>query len=181
MKIIKLVVLVIVITGLYAPAAFAEFTVSAEVTRSAVFKAEMKTVADYFRNVKVFEKNFPGVISVQELGGGESKWVYEVDAPLSSPVRMPFILKEVVSTDDYIVFETKKSEPDYFRSSARIITLGENETRLSITIKIKMVRESGSDVHFMAPLLGEKFISKEMKKDITEALETFLSKCKKEI
>ena len=159
----------------------AEFTVSAEVTSGTVFKVNISRATEYFKDISVFQRNFPGIISVKKLGDKESEWVYEIDAPLASPVRMPFILVETISAYDYMVFESKSKTPDFFRCSARMVSLGEEETRISITIKIKMVRESGSDVHFMAPILGEKFISKEMKKDLTKALSTFLAKCKKEI
>lgn len=159
----------------------ADFTVSADVTNGAVFKANIGRVTEYFKDISVFQRNFPGIISVKKLGDKESEWIYEIDAPLASPVRMPFILVETISSEDYMVFESKSKTPDFFRCSTRMVQLGEEETRISITIKLKMVRESGSDVHFMAPILGEKFISKEMKKDLASALSTFLSKCRKEI
>ena len=159
----------------------AEFTVSADVTNGAVFNVNISRASEYFKDINVYQRNFPGIISVKKLGGNESEWVYEIDAPLSSPVRMSFVLVETISSEDYSVFESKSKTPDYFKCSARMVSLGKEETRISITIKIKMVRENGSDVHFMAPILGEKFISKEMKKDLTKALSTFLTKCKKEV
>lgn len=176
----KLLFALILTTFILLNTAKAEFTVSAEVTNGAVFKTTMANLSEYFKNIKIYERFFPGIISVKDLGNKESEWVYEIDAPLASPVRMPFILVEKVSSEDYIVFETKNKTPDFFRCTARLVSMGENETRISISIKIKMVRDSGGDVHFMAPLLGEKFISKEMKKDLSEALSTFLSKCKKD-
>lgn len=177
----KLIVSILFIVFTFINISRAEFTVSADVTSGTVFKVNISRVTEYFKDISVFQRNFPGIISVKKLGDKESEWVYEIDAPLASPVRMPFILVETVSSDDFMVFESKTKTPDYFKCSARMVSLGEEETRISISIKIKMVRESGSDVHFMAPILGEKFISKEMKKDLTKALSTFLSKCKKEI
>jgi hypothetical protein len=177
----KLIVSILFIVFTFVNISRADFTVSADVTNGAVFKANISRVTEYFKDISVFQRNFPGIISVKKLGDKESEWVYEIDAPLASPVRMPFILVETISADDYMVFESKTKTPDFFRCSTRMVQLGEEETRISITIKLKMVRESGSDVHFMAPILGEKFISKEMKKDLANALSTFLSKCRKEI
>jgi len=177
----KLILSILFIVFSFINLSRAEFTVSAEVTDGAVFKVNISRVTEYFKDISVFQRNFPGIISVKKLGDKESEWVYEIDAPLASPVRMPFILVETISTNDFLVFESKTKTPDYFRCSSRMVSLGDEETRIDITIKIKMVRESGSDVHFMAPILGEKFISREMKKDLAEALSTFLSKCKKEI
>lgn len=177
----KLIISILFMVFTFVNISRAEFTVSADVTNGTVFKVNISRATEYFKDIKVFQRNFPGIISVKKLGDKESEWVYEIDAPLASPVRMPFILVETISSDDYMAFESKTKTPDYFKCSARMVSLGEEETRISITIKIKMVRESGGDVHFMAPILGEKFISKEMKKDLTKALSTFLSKCKKEI
>ncbi len=176
----KIYIALILSVFMYISNAKADFTVSAEVTNGAVFKTSLSKLSEYFKNIKIYEKYFPGIISVKDFGNKESEWVYEVDAPLSSPVKMAFTLSEKVSSEDYIVYETKNSTSDYFRCTARLVSMGENETRISISIKIKMVRESASDVHFMAPILGEKFISKEMKKDLSEALSTFLSRCKKD-
>jgi hypothetical protein len=178
---LKLIVSILFIVFSFIKISRAEFTVSADVTDGTVFKVNISRVTEYFKDISVFERNFPGIVSVKKLGDKESEWVYEIDAPLTSPVRMPFILVETISTDEYKVFESKTKTPDYFRCSARMVSLGEEETRIVISIKIKMVRESGSEVHFMAPILGEKFISREMKKDLAKALSTFLSKCKKEI
>jgi len=177
----KLIITILFMVFTFVNISRAEFTVSADVTSGTVLKVNITRATEYFKDIYVFQRNFPGIISVKKLGYKQSEWVYEIDAPLASPVRMPFILEETISSDDYMVFESKSKTPDYFRCSARMVSLGDEETRISITIKIKMVRESGGDVHFMAPILGEKFISKEMKKDLTKALSAFLSKCKKEI
>jgi hypothetical protein len=177
----KLIVPLLFIIFAFINISRAEFTVSAEVTDGTVFKVSISRLTEYFKDISVFQRNFPGIVSVKKLSGRESEWVYEIDAPLASPVRMPFILIETISTNEYFVFESKTKAPDYFSCTTRMVSLSNEETRIDITIKIKMIRESGSDVHFMAPILGEKFISKEMKKDLTEALSEFLSKCKKEI
>lgn len=177
----RILIAFVVSTFVIINTAKADFTVSAEVTQGAVFKTSLTKLSEYFKNIKIYEKYFPGIISVRDFGNKESEWVYEIDAPLSSAVRMPFTLVEKIASEDYIVYETKNSTKDFFRCTARLVSMGENETRISISIKIKMVRDNASDVHFMAPILGEKFISKEMKKDLSEALATFLSKCKKDL
>lgn len=177
----KLAIISIFLIILSVTSVKADFTVSAEVTRSALFNKNISTVSEYFKDISIYQRNFPGIISVSRQNSKESVWTYEVDAPMAEPVRLPFTLVEKSASEDYIIFETKKNSKDYFRCTARLVSLGENETRISITIKIKMVRDSGSDVHFMAPILGEKFISKEMRKDIEDSLAEFLAKCKKEL
>lgn len=157
------------------------FTVSANVKKSIVFDLEINKVSEYMKDISVFKKNFPGIISVKKTGEKESEWTYEVDAPLSSPMRMTFLLVEKSNSENDIVYESKNPKPDYFRCNAVLKEAVNNTTKMSVSIKISMSRESGNDVHFLAPILGEKFISKQMKKQISENLGIFLNNCKREL
>lgn len=179
----KLILLLSVIILFVNFKAFADdgFTVSASVQKSIVFNSKIDKVSSYMKDLNIYKRNFPGIVSVNKLGGIESQWTYEVDAPLSSPMRMSFILVEKSATDYDVVFESKNPIPDYFKCSASLKEIADNKTKMVISIKISMTRESGSDVHFLAPILGEKFISKEMKKQITENLGIFLENCNREI
>ena len=157
------------------------FPVSASVKKSMVFDVKINKVSEFMKDISVFKKNFPGIISVDKKGEKESEWTYEVDAPLSSPMRMTFLLVERSNSENDIVYESKNPKPDYFRCNAVLKEAVNNTTKMSVSIKISMSRESGSDVHFLAPILGEKFISKQMKKQISENLGVFLNNCKIEL
>jgi hypothetical protein len=77
--------------------------------------------------------------------------------------------------------ESKDTLPDYLYCKADFDSLGENSTRVSINFKIKMTRENASDVHFLAGLLGEGFISSRMEEKLNSDLETFIERATKDM
>ena len=157
------------------------FKVSASVKKSITFSSNIDRVSAYMKNLDVYKKNFPGIVNVKKLEDRQSEWTYEIDAPLSSPMQMSFVLVEKSFSDYFIIYESKNSATDYFRCAAVLEPASENSTVITISISIRMKRESGSDVHFLAPVLGEKFISKEMRKQIEKNLTSFLDNCRREL
>lgn len=152
------------------------FTISAEVEKSSVVDLPKVFVREYIKELSIFPKYFPDIVSVKTLNNTESEWVYAVDAPLASTYYLTFILVEKESTPGVMLLESKVPEPDYLFCRAVFDSLGENSTKVSITFKIKMTRENASDVHFMAGLLGENFISSQMKDKLDGDLETFIER-----
>jgi hypothetical protein len=157
------------------------FTISAEVEKSSVVDMPKIFVRDYIKDLNIFPKYFPDIVSVKTLDNAESEWVYAVDAPLAPTYYLKFILVEKESTPDVMLLESKVPEPDYLFCKAVFDSLGENSTRVSIKFKIKMTRENASDVHFMAGLLGENFISARMKDKLDGDLESFIERAIKDM
>lgn len=177
----KIILFILFILSLNIAKADDDFKVSASVRKSITFSTNIDRVSTYMKNLDVYKKNFPGIVNVKKLGEKQSEWTYEIDAPLSSPMQMSFILVEKSFSDYFIIYESKNSATDYFRCAAVLEQASESSTVMTISITIRMKRESGSDVHFLAPVLGEKFISKEMRKQIEKNLSAFLNNCKKEL
>ena len=50
---------------------------------------------------------------------------------------------------------------------------GDQTTELAMTLRVRLVRENGTAIHLLAPLLGEEFLSEQMERDITAMLGTF--------
>ncbi len=157
------------------------FTISAEVEKSSVVDLPKDFVREYIKELNIFPKYFPDIVSVKTLNDKESEWVYAVDAPLASTYYLTFILVEKESTPSVMFLESKDLEPDYLFCKAVFDSLGESSTNVSIVFKIKMTRENASDVHFMAGLLGEGFISSQMQNKLDGDLETFIDRATKDM
>ncbi len=157
------------------------FTVSASVSKSRTFNYNAKDVMSLIEDLTVFSRHFPNMISVTSLGNEKSEWVYEIDPPMASSFNVSFILYKKSPDDEQVVFESSKNDDNYFYCKAKFIPAGDERTVLSLYFKIRLTRESGSDIHFMAPLLGEKYISDKMKKDLSEDTDTFLNRIKGEL
>jgi len=173
MKIIK-VILFLSLINLLTNAAFANFTISAEVEQSASFNINQKTVHDYFLNLNIYPKYFPDMVSVTDDGNNKSEWTYKVDYPLSPTWDITFDEKENDSPNSQLVFESDKNNNNYLYCRAVFKNISETQTGVDITIKVTLTREKASDIHFLAGIMGEKLISEKMKSKLEDDLQTFI-------
>jgi hypothetical protein len=133
------------------------------------------------RDLSIYPKFFPDIISVTKLNDTESEWIYRVEAPLAAPYNLSFILEDKSPAGDTLLFESKDRIKDYLYCSAVLTQSSEKKTTVSFIFKISMTREKASDVHILAGILGEKFLSEQMKSKLESDLETFISKASKDM
>jgi uncharacterized membrane protein len=157
------------------------FTVSAEVEKSSVVNLSKEKVREYISDLSIFPKFFPDIISVKVLDDSTSEWTYRVDAPLASPFDLTFILVDRSPSQDLMILESQDSIPDYLSCKGTFTSVSESRTSVTLDFKITMTRENASDIHFLAGLLGEGFISDRMKDKLDDDLETFISKATKDM
>jgi uncharacterized membrane protein len=157
------------------------FTISAVVERSAVVNLDKEFISAYIKNLEIYPKFFPNVLSVNKLGDKRSQWLYTVEAPLASPYNLTFELEDKSNSNDTLLFESEKGAKDYLYCNAILSNLTEKKTRINFVFKIIMTREKASDIHFLAGVLGEKFLSDKMKEKLESDLETFISKATKDM
>lgn len=166
---------------LYPKASCITFTISAEVERAAVIHLEKDFISVYINNLDIYPKFFPNIVSVKKLSETDSEWLYRVEAPLASPYELTFLLEDKSSSADTLLFESKDKAKDYLFCNAVLTSAGEKKTKVDFVFKISMTREKASDVHFLAGILGEKFLSERMKEKLEGDLETFISKATKDM
>jgi hypothetical protein len=151
-----------------------DFTVSAEVEKSAQVDLPRTFVRNYINDLGIYPRYFPDILSVTKNNDTESVWVYTVDAPLAPTLYFTFTLEQKTSTLDSMVLESKTPKPDYLYCQAVFDSLGESSTSVTLTFKLSMTREKASEIHFMAGILGENFISARMKDKLEGDMETFI-------
>lgn len=156
------------------------FTLSAEVERSLTVNIEKSFVSEYIQNLEIYPKFFPNIVSVKEINKSESEWIYKVEAPLAPSYYLNFILQNK-SSGDSLLFESIDKERDYLYCSVVLLEISEAKTFVSYVFKIRMTRENASDIHFLAGLLGEKFLSERMREKLEVDLGTFISRATKDM
>jgi len=178
-KVFTVFIIIISITNLRA--SDASFTISAEVTRNAIIKLDLDYVSSFIKNLEIYPKFFPNIISVKQLDDKQSEWIYKVVAPLASPYNVTFVLEDKSSSVDTLLFESIDKVKDYLYCRAVLTSIAENKTKIDFLFKISMTRERASDVHILAGILGEKFLSDKMKDRLEGDLEEFVSKSTKDM
>jgi hypothetical protein len=157
------------------------FSISAEVTRYATINLEEGFISSYINNLDIYPKFFPNIISVKQLSENESEWIYRVEAPLASPYNVIFVLQNKSTSPDTLLFESKESSNDYLFCNAVLTKINDSKTKVNFLFKISMTREKASDIHILAGILGEKFLSEKMKERLEGDLEEFISKATKDM
>jgi len=157
------------------------FTISAEVSRNATVNLEAGFISAYIKNLDIYPKFFPNITSVKELNDTESEWTYRVEAPLASPYNVVFVLLNKSPSADTLFFESKEKTNDYLYCRAVLSKISDTKTKVNFVFKISMTREKASDIHILAGLLGEKFLSEKMKERLESDLEEFISKSTKDM
>ncbi|HEY3252261.1 MAG TPA: hypothetical protein VGK25_14220 [Ignavibacteria bacterium] len=157
------------------------FTISAEVSRNATVNLELSFISAYIRNLDIYPKFFPNIVSVKALNETDSEWIYRIEAPLASPYNVAFILENKSSSADTLLFESKEKTNDYLYCNAVLSQISDTRTKVNFQFKISMTREKASDIHIFAGILGEKFLSKKMKERLENDLEEFISKATKDM
>lgn len=181
MKIFTKVLFLLLICCALTKAETASFTLQAEVERTASIHLDKEFIAAYIKDLSIYPKFFPNIVSVTKLNDIESEWTYRVEAPLAAPYNLAFILEDKGQSADSLLFESKDKTMDYLYCSAVLTETVEKKTKISFVFKISMTREKASDVHVLAGILGEKFLSEQMKSKLEGDLETFISKATKDM
>lgn len=181
MKILlQITALLFVLNICTAKAETVSFTMSAEVERTATINLDKEFIGQYIKDLQIYPKFFPNIVSVSKLNDTESEWLYKVEAPLATPYNLTFLLEDK-SSGDTLLLESKDKVKDYLYCSGVLHQTSENKTKIAFVFKISMTREKASDIHFLAGILGEKFLSEQMKSKLESDLETFISKATKDM
>jgi uncharacterized membrane protein len=157
------------------------FSISADVEKSATMNLPKDIVVDFIKNLDIYPKYFPDIVSVTKINDKDSEWLYRIKAPLASPYNLTFILTDRSPSKDTVIMESKDSTRDYLNCRAIFKSVDENHTQVTMRFHIIMTREKASEVHFMAGILGESFLSARMKEKLDADMDTFISSVTKEM
>ncbi len=181
MKIFTKVLLLLLITTAFTKSETVSFTLQAEVERNTSINLNKDFIYTYIKELSIYPKFFPNIVSVARLNDTESEWLYRVEAPLAAPYNLTFVLEDKSPSPDTLLFESKDKLLDYLYCRAALTQIGEKKTKISFVFKISMTREKATDIHVLAGILGEKFLSEQMKSKLEGDLETFISKASKDM
>jgi len=170
-----LVALLVVIHGdLFVAEATAEATYTVELSRQAL--------GGYVDDIGLFERNMPGVVSVADLGNNQYLYLTEKDLPLAGTMQTEFRIEKLTEGDSITVYRSIDSTAENYMYTRVVITpAGPSASQMRILVQLRLSREDASEVHWMAPLMGEEFISYQMTKDLQSMLETFVERSTRDL
>ena len=175
------IILILTIAVIAIKSANAEYTVSAEEEKTLFIYQDVKTVKAYFEHLDIYTKNFPDIDSIKPVDNNESTWFYKVEIVLQKPFTVSFDEMKINDDDSTLVFESKQPASNYLYWKATFIPYSETQTTVKLKIKVSMTRESASEIHFLAPIVGKSVVCSQMKDKLDEGMKEFINKATQDL
>lgn len=157
------------------------FTMDASSSTRFTLDVKRTRISQFVDDFSLLSRHFPGLVSIQAVGADTYVFVTEKSVPLSGKMRTEFTVKRRTVGDTLTVYESPQPDmPNFMSCYVHIHPMGDAETDVMIDLRIRMTREKAGDFHWLAPVLGEKFLSEKMKDDIDDMLAHFVAGTKQE-
>ena len=158
------------------------FVVDAGTSTTYTLDIPREALRGYVDDIGLFVRNMPGVVEARPLGDGSFLYRTEKELPLAGTMQTDFLIGRRVEGDSVTVYESvNRADPNYMYCRVLILPAGEGVTSIRIDLALRLTRESGSDVHWLAPILGASFISDKMTKDLEAMLSEFVVRSTEEL
>jgi hypothetical protein len=123
--------------------------------------------------VGLLQRNMPGVVSIRRLDERRYMYTTRSEVPLGKDLELAFLV-ERRSNGNVTVYRTPdETDANFMRCAVRIAPHPEGGTGFEIRLLLRLRREHATDVHWLAPLAGEDFVSARMNEDLRAMLAEF--------
>lgn len=158
------------------------FVVDASKQISYDVRISRESLREYVDDIGLFARNMPGVVEVTPLGDDVYLYRTEKDIPLSGRMETEFIIQKSVDGDSVTEYRSRNKDDDnYMSCRVRLRPVDATHTNIEIQLRIRLTREHASDVHWLAPIVGARFIESQMDDDLDEMLKEFVDRSNKEL
>lgn len=173
------------IAGLLLFAAFSlegAFIVDAIAEVSFTLRIHPDTVRVRLADIGLLSRNMPGVVEIRDAGGNRYLYYTEREIPFSGTARNAFSIERTPTHDGTVLYRTADTQAQNWMSYRLSASPGgRGTTRVDLRLRVRLVRDSGTEIHLLAPALGESFISEQMEKDLRSMLEEFSRRVVREL
>lgn len=158
------------------------FTIQASHTENIEIKATVEKVREFFADITNFTKLMPNIAEIHKDAKGIVHWKIRANIPLVGSFSEKFSVIETENSDERIEWSPAEGEKNnLMRYSADFMPKGDNLTAVQISQSAVLRRNSATDFHFLAGLVGENLINTEMSRRIAEMLKIFAEKARVKI
>jgi hypothetical protein len=158
------------------------FTVDASASISYELEISREALRGYMDDIGLFARNMPGVVEVSSQGADRYLYRTEKHVPLAGALRTDFLIEKSADTDSVTMYRSvDDADHNYMACRVVIRPLDTDLTSISIFLRVRLRRENPSEIHWLAPLLGEEFISRQMTDDLVSMLDEFVDRSNSEL
>lgn len=158
------------------------FTIRAGYSDQIEVRSGIDDVRAFFSDLTNFADLMPGIVQIVTDAKGIAHWKIEADIPLAGKISERFDVELAEADEDRIEWSPLRTESaNFLRYSAEFFEKAKQITLVHFSQVVELRRRSAGELHALAGLAGERLISSEMTKRVTEMINIFVKKAKERL
>jgi carbon monoxide dehydrogenase subunit G len=145
-------------------------------------KLEVRTTLEraraFFGDLRNFAELMPGVEQIKQEAGGAARWLIRADVPVIGAMRQAFSVAQVEDRPDRIEWSPAPQERGNFLRYYAAFEQQGARVLVRVVQRVELRRGRATELHMLAGLVGERRLSAELQKGVTEMMRTFLQRAR---
>ena len=154
------------------------FQVRAAFSEEVEWRTSAEAARAFFDDLKNFAELMPGVEEIREDAGGVVRWLIRAEVPVIGAIRQAFAVEQTSDQPERIEWSPWGRERANFLRYAAAFEQRGARVVVKIVQRVELRRASARDLHVLAGLVGERRLSAELQKGVTEMMRTFLQRAR---
>ncbi|MGQ9806127.1 MAG: hypothetical protein ACUVRP_08630 [Chlorobiales bacterium] len=155
------------------------FRVGAQISTVYDVPIEKSRLMEFLANPKTFEQYMPNVKAVRPVGESPEanplyEWEYEIPMPLASPIKLNILTEYQQKNDTFYHHALRNGQRNLMECSLTFEYVAPEQTFVTMNLSIELHRNSGTELHPLGILMGESFMSAQMKNKMQMIATEFL-------
>lgn len=155
------------------------FQVGAKISTVYDVPIEKKRLMEFLANPKTFEQYMPNVKAVRPIGESSDakplyEWEYEIPMPLAAPIQLNILTEYHQENDTFYHHALRNGQRNLMECSLTFEYVAPEQTLVTMNLSIELHRNSGTELHPLGMLMGETFMSAQMKNKMQTIATEFL-------
>lgn len=158
------------------------FKVRANFSETFEFEAGFDRVRDFFADITNFLEYMPSIESIHTDAKGITYWRIRADIPFVGSFVERFPVRETENNDERVEWSPVEMEKhNLLRYAAEFLPRSGRSTLVQFSQNIELRRESATDLHVLAGLVGETLIGNEMSRRVAQMLNAFIERARQHL
>lgn len=138
------------------------FTIQASLRRVYEVPVSVARLCDFFGHPDSFARNMPIIEYVVPVEDYDvSRWHFKVRVPIIAPIEWDFLIRRrIVAETGQIAYSADEDAADFFKCDVILRENPNGATDADVSLVVRVVRERASEIHPLAGMVGENWISR---------------------
>ena len=154
------------------------FQVKAGFDEKLEVKTTLERAREFFADLRNFAELMPGVEGIRQEAGGVARWLIRAEVPIIGAMRQAFSVAQVDDRPDRIEWSPAAHERNNFLRYYAAFEQRGARVLVRVVQRVELRRPNARDLHMLAGLVGERRLSAELQKGVSEMMRAFLKQAR---